>query len=64
MVPKEKLVIYVGIVVYLMHVMQLIWSANDDSFIVKSNEVDDIYEINAQVMYASICFHTHMTNLQ
>ncbi len=41
--------------VYFMHVVQLIWSTNDDSFIAKNNEVDDIYKINAQVMYTSIC---------
>jgi hypothetical protein len=63
MVPKEEHVIYVGILVYLMHVMQLICNANDDSFIAESNEVDDICKINAHVMYASICLHTHMTNL-
>jgi len=64
MEPKEELVIYVGILMYLMHVMQLIWSANDDSFTVENNEVDDICKINAQVMYASICLPTHVTNLQ
>jgi hypothetical protein len=44
--------------------MRLIWSANDDSLITENNEVNDNCKINAQVMYASICFHIHMTNLQ
>jgi hypothetical protein len=44
--------------------MQLIWSANDDSLITENNEVNDNCKINAQVMYTSICFHIHMTNLQ